>query len=142
MVRAANQGVLDYSKFDPFNPWWWKRFYWLLGELRAQQHRETTIASHLHWVTLASHSNLTPESFETAKKNAGDYLRELLHAYYPWVEIKSEKTDQASLEQEFRDAYGYPGDPRYEKMVADAKRVLRKLTRAEKLAARRANKNR
>ena len=139
MVRAATLGVIDFSRFDPVSAWWWKRFYMVMNELSAQQHRETNAAVHMHWVTLASHSRLTPESFDATEQRAADALQTLLGSYYPWLDDKFKKSDlqEDPAVKAFREQYGYPGDPRYEKMLAEAKHALRKQSPFEKEAARR-----
>jgi len=136
MIRAAATGVIDFTQFDPTSAWWWKRMYMLLGELVAQQHREINLAVHTHWVTLASHSRLSPESFTSTQQHANNALQTLLDSYYPWLENQKTGDPNKVLMDAFRQQYGYPGDPRYEKMLAEAAAALRPKSTAEKLAAR------
>ena len=91
---------------------------------------------HQHWVTTFANSGLDDDSFATSRDNAKVLLQQLLMARFPWDKEKYESqklgtTDEAVAE--FREAYGYPGDPRYEAMVA---RMLEQFDELDEIAAR------
>ncbi len=137
MTRAATRGLIDFSRFDPWDLWWWKKLRWTINELEMDQTREVVTAQHNHWVTIASHSRLTNESFETAKTNATESFNRLLKLTYPWLADKigedAGATDRDAAIDAYHEIYGRPGEPRYEEMVTKLVAALRhKPTRREK----------
>lgn len=137
MTRAATRGLIDFSQFDPWDLWWWKKLRWTINELEMDQTREVVTAQHNHWVTIASHSRLTDESFERAKTNAIASLNRLLKLTYPWLADKIGKDavadDRDSAIEAYRERFGRPGEPRYEEMVTKLVAALsKKTTRREK----------
>lgn len=142
MVRASTSGMIDFSKFDPWDMWWWKKIRWTLDELDLMQTREVCQTQHNHWITIASHSNLTDESFDRAKSNAGAAFNRLLKATYPWLADKigedGTKTDREEAVEAYHEQFGRPGDPQYEAMIDTLYRALSKgkLTGRQKEADR------
>lgn len=142
MIRASTSGVIDFSKFDPWDAWWWRRLQWTLDELDRRYSREVEVVNHNHWVTSANHPNLTAESFDKAKTYATSSLNRILKLTYPWL---SDKIGEAGLITErqqaiadYHEQFGRPGDPQYDDMVRRLRKVLQhKLTTAEKREARR-----
>lgn len=142
MVRASTSGVIDFSKFDPWDSWWWRRLQWTLDELDRQQSREVEVVNHNHWVTTATYPNLTSQSFDKAKTNATSSLNRILKLTYPWLADKigdaGLMTDRQQAVEDHHAQFGRPGDPQYDDMVKRLTKVLRhKLTPAEKREARR-----
>lgn len=127
MVRAATRGVIDYSSFDPFDNWWWRRFDLLIREVDATQTREVTSLVHLHYVTLSSHGRLSPESFELVQNKANTALRDLLHGYYPWIEAPEsvEQAGRDDIVKSMREQYGSPGEAKYEQTVKESMAAIR-----------------
>lgn len=130
MVRAATSGMINFSDFDPWDMWWWKKLKWTLDELDMTQTREVSLAQHNHWVTMAAHGNLTDESFDKAKANAGAAFNKLLKATYPWLADKigedGTKTEREEAVEAYYQQFGRPGDPQYEAMVDTLTKALRK----------------
>jgi len=130
MVRAATTGMIDFDRFDPWDMWWWKRMRWVLDELDLQQTRDVCKAQHNHWVTIASHSNLTDESFDKAKANAGSAFNRLLKATYPWLADKigeqGTQTERQQAVDDYHRMFGKPGDPQYEAMIDTLWRATQK----------------
>lgn len=130
MLRAATTGMMDYSRFDPWDAWWWRKLDWVLEELASVQNREAFEIQHEHWVTLASKGNLLPESFTTTQQNASTALNKWLKETYPWM---ADQIGDAGT-QSGRDAavaaynaeFGKPGEERYEKMIAEVGAYLRR----------------
>lgn len=147
MVRAATLRMIDFSAFDPWDLWWWRRLRWVLKELEREQTREVLMTQHNHWVTLASNGNLTAESFDATKTNAQAALNRLLKATYPWLadQIGEEglQTSRQRLIDDYRARFGSPGDPQYDAMVKKLKQVLKhKLSPMEKRLLRRQREQR
>ena len=138
MVRASATGMIDFAGFDPWDMWWWKKIRWVLDELDLQQTREVCMAQHNHWVTMASHSGLTDESWDQAKTNAGSAFNRLLKATYPWLadQIGEDgmKTDREQAIESYQEEFGKPGEERYEIMLDALLKALKKgkLTQREK----------
>ena len=130
MVRAATSGMINFSDFDPWDMWWWKKLKWTLDELDMTQTREVSLAQHNHWVTMAAHGNLTDESFDKAKANAGAAFNKLLKATYPWLADKigedGTKTEREEAVEAYHQQFGRPGDPQYEAMVDTLTKALKK----------------
>jgi|JI9StandDraft_1071089.scaffolds.fasta_scaffold21924_3 hypothetical protein len=138
MVRASTSGMIDFRKFDPWDAWWWRNLRWVLDELELRQTQEICRVQHSHWITLASHGNLTPDSFDKAKTNAGAALNKLLKATFPWLADKigadGTKTEREDAVTAYQQEFGKPGEPRYEAMIDTITKALRNgpLTQREK----------
>lgn len=121
MVRASTSGMIDFRQCDPWDNWWWKRLRWVLDELEMTLLRDVSKTQHNHWITLASHGNLTDESFDAVKTNAKTALNRYLKAMYPWLadQIGEEgtQTDRENAVKSYEEEFGKPGDPHYEAMV-------------------------
>lgn len=147
MVRAATLGMIDFSEFDPWDRWWWRKTRWVLRELEREQTREVLMTQHNHWITLASHSNLTEESFDNVQTNAKAALNRLLKATYPWLadQIGEEglQTQRDQAISDYRERFGVPGEARYDEMVKKLKKVLQhKLSPMEKKLLRKKREQR
>ncbi len=121
MVRAMTAGMIDFRQFDPWDAWAWRRLRWVLNDLELQQTQDVCRVQHQHWVTLASHSNLTTESFDNVKKNAGNAFNKYLKATYPWLADKIGEDGTRSEREEgllsYQQKYGKPGEKHYEAMI-------------------------
>ncbi len=121
MVRAATSGMIEFSNFDPWDVWWWRKLDWTLTELANQMDREVVTARHNHWVTMSSHGRLTQESFDEAKASAGKAFNRLLALTYPWdadkIGEEGTKTARDEAVSQYHEIFGRPGEERYEKMV-------------------------
>ena len=144
MVRAATAGMIDFSLFDPWDAWWWKKLRWTIAELESSQTREVTLAQHTHWVTLASHSRLKDESFDQAQTNATTAFNKLLKLTYPWMAKQigedGTKTSRDAAIEEYHRIFGRPGEERYEEMIDNLSRVMVKMTKSQKERARKMRK--
>jgi hypothetical protein len=127
--------MIDFSQFDPWDSWWWRRTQWVLDELETQQASKVAELQHSHWITMASHSGLTDESFDNAKTNAGQAFNKFLKATYPWLndelDAEGSKTANDALLAHYREEFGNPGDPQYEAMVSSLKAVFAKGPRTQ-----------
>lgn len=146
MVRASTLGMIDFSEFDPWDLWWWRKMRWTIKELEREQTREVLTTRHNHWITLASHGRLKPESFEATKTNAQTALNQLLKATYPWLADKigeeGTQTDRQQAIDAYHAQYGRPGEARYDAMVARLKQSLVRLSPMEKKLARKKREQR
>ena len=85
-------------------------------------------AQHRHWVTMFANASLDSDSFANTKEQAQEILNNILNTLFPWAEedLTAENAKE-SLVSQFREMYGYPGDPRYETMLADMMAAFKKL---------------
>src|SRR4051794_17140448 len=84
MRRAALDGVIDYSKCDPDDTWWWQRHRSLLAEFESRLSRELRHLEHAHYSMLAA-GNLTPESAENVRSAAGAAFNAWWKLQMPWL---------------------------------------------------------
>lgn len=130
MVRASTSGMIDFSRFDLWDTWEWRRLRWTLDELELKHSREISITQHTHWITLAAKSNLTNDSFELCKRNAAGALNKLLQATYPWLSEQiladSDKTDRDDAVESYYREFGRPGEPQYEAMIDTISTALKR----------------
>lgn len=129
MVRAATIGAIDFAKFDPRDRREWQRLDLILQELHRQDRKEVTKAKHLHWSNLLTVPGLNDETWEDAKNKNAEYLSEIISLYYPWLrdEMASQGGGRDAALAEFREIYGYPGDPQYEEMLQQQAEAWRKI---------------
>ncbi len=122
MLRAATLGLIDFAQFDPWNPWWWVRFYAVLEELERQARLVSNQTQHNHWLAFVSNSRMTDDGWDASRVNARAALNGVLKSLYPWrakeIGDAGTLTQQQQLVQSFRDTYGEPGDARYAAMQA------------------------
>lgn len=134
MVRASVTGAINFAAADLNDRYWWRKLRWTLDSLQKEEDFELDACQHRHWVTIFANSSLDDESFATAKANAQHYLTKLLSARYPEYaerlrQAAHESTRDGALEA-YRARFGYPGDPRYEKMLQDTLEAFRELAEA------------
>ena len=142
MVRAAVTGAVDFAQYDPDDYRWWAGMWLRIRELQRQHEQAVAAARHSHWITLASHGNLEAASFQNALENANEALQQLSRAHYPWLDETAGAGSRDEAVEEFRKAWGYPGDPQYEAMVAHDLAVLRALDEPKEEPRRRVRKPR
>lgn len=131
MVRAAAAGAIDFARADPRDKWWWRKLRWITEEIENTAFQQAYEAQHRHWVTVFSNSALKEESFNDSQSQAQEALGSFLAALLPWQAENFRKAAQAGssdeLLAEFRELYGYPGDPRYEEMLAETMAAFKRL---------------
>lgn len=129
MVQASVTGAIDFAQMQPRDTWWWRKLRWTLEAMTRENVIASLAAQHQHWVGIFSNAALDAESFTNAKENAQQLLRSLLQARAPWDKdaIASDIDTATDLVSDFREMYGYPGEPRYEKMLADMLAAFAKL---------------
>lgn len=129
MVRAQVTGAIDFERFDPNDKWWWRKLTFILKELDTQDSKDIAKINHHHWTAMATVPDLDPEQWEEAKLNASEYLAEVTGLYYPWMkeELSERRNSRDDAVEEFREIWGYPGEPQYEQMLLDNAETWRKI---------------
>jgi hypothetical protein len=129
MVQAAVTGALDFTRTDPKSRRWWQRLRWVLLTLHNKTKLEYYQAQHRHWVTEFANSSLDNGSFSATKAAADDYLNRITKLLLPWESDNLQQSGGAeNLVNEFREMYGYPGDPRYEQMLQETLAAFKQLS--------------
>jgi hypothetical protein len=140
MRRAAVEGVVDYSKYDPDDPWWWHRHEVMLYEFEQKLLRDFHRVQHTHHVTLAS-GNLTVEAIDQSIANARQTLNTWCKLQLPWeadqIGDAGAATTEEQLQKTYHELIGEPGTARYEEAMAELDKALRPMSRAETLRQRR-----
>lgn len=140
MRRAAVEGVIDYSKYDPDDPWWWHRHRVMLYEFEQKLLRDFHRVQHMHHVTLAT-GNLTAESIEQSIANARQALNAWWKLQLPWeadqIGDAGVLTTEEQLQQTYQNLVGEPGTAHYEEVMAELDKAIRPMSRAEVLRQRR-----
>jgi len=128
MAQAAVTGAMDFARMDPRDKWWWRKLRWVLELINRRNVAQMLEVQHRHWVTLFSNASLDDSSFSSTKEQAQGALNRLMHTIFPWIEEDAVQASGAeSIVSEFRELYGYPGDPRYEQMLADMMAAFKQL---------------
>jgi len=130
MARAATRRCFDFERFDPRDRWHWKKLRWILEELDAENAIAAVEAQHRHWITTFANASLDDDSFGASRDNAKLLMQQLLIARFPWDREKYENQKLGTADEaieEFRESYGYPGDPEYEAMLEKMLEQLDKL---------------
>lgn len=134
MVRAAVTGALNFAAADLNDRYWWRRLRWTLYSLQKEEDFELDACQHRHWVTIFANSSLDDDGFAMAKTNAQHFLTKLLSARYPeYAELLQQAAHSSTRDgalEDYRERFGYPGDPRYEKMLQDTLEAFRALAEA------------
>lgn len=127
MTRALVRGAFDFKEFDPNDRWSLRKLRWVIDTLEKDALSQALTARHLHWVILASHGNLSDESFKTTQQNAAEGLQALFASATPWLADKILKpvadTGSDAISKYIAE-YGQPGDPRFDAMVATLRQEL------------------
>jgi hypothetical protein len=121
MVRAAASGKYDFKGFDPFDTWSWRRLRWLLDEVEEAEYRSYLTLQHHFWGLQSLNTDLSAETRDTARHNAHDIDRKILASLFPWLKLDENRarTEQDQILEDYRAEFGQPGDPAYDKMVAE-----------------------
>lgn len=133
IVRAVTRGLIDLSSFDPWDSWHWRRLAWTLRELQSNETREVHQYEFQYWLTRATDNKLDPSFKEEVVANAKNGLNQLLVDVYPWLADQigeaGAKTQRETLIEQYREMFGQPGDPEYEAMIEETKKVFEQLKR-------------
>jgi len=149
MLRADVSGAFDFSRFDPWDFWAWRKLRWCLKELGDQEDKELLQGQAHYWAILASNPRIEEEAYQTFRANAGSALNKVLRLSYPWFADQigevGAQTEREKAVTDYHEMVGKPGEPRYEAMVDAlqkefARGKLSKRQKEQDRAARRARR--
>ena len=112
--QAAFRGLIDFSKADPSDRWWWLKLKWLLNELEEDNFR-SAIKTHFHLNTaLLSYQN-EEKQFKHHWDRAVTLSDGLHDSLFPYAKIKKDPNSQQNeykrLITSWKDTFGDPDDP-------------------------------
>jgi len=148
MTRAAADRTVDFSAFDPWDPWSWKRLGFLLKEQEERARLIVATTQHQHWLALLAIQKLATEKIPEIQEHANTALNQIVGIAYPWMKkllgeqgIATARKDAVTA---YHEQFGYPGEPRYEIMMDNLRKVFAKgkLSPEEKILARAARRRR
>jgi len=90
-LRAAVDNVIDFREARIHDPNWWRRYYWLMGEMDRQQALQQKQLAFLLDNALLANSALRPESFQSLQEGNHKRLTELWTMLRPWAIAGSQK---------------------------------------------------
>lgn len=112
IVQAAARGIVDFSKFDPFDRGWWLRLRLLLNEVESDNLQQMLVVQHRQH-TAALEYTAGKQTFDHHWKHASQILATLTGMYFPWTGAKplSRKEEYESLRGQWIERFGDPKDP-------------------------------
>lgn len=130
MVRAAASGAIDFSRADPWDKWWWRKTYWILGELARQNNALMHTARHRYWCAMLTRSNLQPSAMEHVHQSCEETLNKIQRTLYPWqaAETGERQSTANALETMWRDTFGDPNDPAVQAEIEKGLAVMRAMS--------------
>lgn len=135
-VCAHTRGYVDFTKFDPFDGWAWKKLNLVMQQLEDEQLQHTTTADFQYYTAMAASPWVTQESGAKCVENATEARHKLIHAYTPWAEPAATAANTVeTLVDTYHRVIGKAGEPYYDAMVAEMK-ANAKRTPAEREAYR------
>jgi hypothetical protein len=135
IIRAAVDGIIDYSKADVTNPTWHKRLNIILREIIEKDKRELFKLSMAHSLAYLPVSNITEDSWKYHSEKAFEMYDNYYRSTYsmPKVEGDRKKRMTAQLQSAWSEEFGDLNDPK-------VKEDIEKVTQGLKAANRRARR--
>lgn len=127
---------MDFTKFDPYDGWAWKKLNLVIQQLEDEQLQRITDVDFKYYLAMAGSKWVTQESGADCVDKAAEHRRKLINAYMPWVtqDTAAENTVETLVDKYHR-LIGKAGEPYYDAMVAEMI-ANRKRTPAEREAYR------
>lgn len=123
MVRAAAEGLIDYSTCDPYDPRWWRRHWLLLDELDARTHVELLDREQQYLASILAAAETPRDMIKTLAQQMLTGINNWTTLRAPWLELAALK-DVKSADQLLEEEIGKPGDPRYEEIMRETEALL------------------
>jgi hypothetical protein len=125
------QGVIDYSKSDPHNPMWWKRWRYLIQAMEDETHEKLLRETFRYQLALVSNSRISPDDFTAVQREAKELFNDLEGNMRPWIGRTKEnrQADQYTMfKEQWKQLAGF--DPSDKEAVAKWGAELEKVTKA------------
>lgn len=113
IVQAAARGIVDFSKYKPFDRHWWLRLSWLLNELESDNLRQILTVQHQQHCGALEYT-AGRQAFDHHWQTSAKLLNQIIGLYFPWEAKDQHLTKQeeyVSLRQQWINAFGDPADP-------------------------------
>jgi hypothetical protein len=135
-VRAHTGGHVDFTKFDPYDGWAWKKLNLVMQQLEDEQLQQVTDVDFRYYLAMAASKWVTAESGADCVDKAAEHRRKLISAYTPWIaQDNAAENTVETLVDKYHRLIGKAGEPYYDAMVAEMI-ANRKRTPAEREAYR------
>lgn len=125
MVQAAARGLIEFSPNVPHTKHWWKKLYWMLGELERQHAGVTLQASMQCALSIAANPRVDATKFSEAYETAFQYIGRLRKLSMPWIKEQTKEDQATEVVGLWTDMYGDPDDPETKAMIAKALKNLK-----------------
>lgn len=123
-MRAAARGVVDFSRFDPFDRAWWSRLYWLLDEIESEDLTRLVGARHAQHLAGVGH-------YTEQWPKAAELLKDLSALLRPWTDRRNgpRPGDVEAMRAELIRRVGDPKDPKTQERIARTVQYLKDLVK-------------
>lgn len=135
-MQAHAEKHIDFSKFDPYDTWAWRRLRLIIQHLETVHLQQTRDVDFRYYIAMAGSPHIAEESWQECIRQAAVTRKALINAYRPWLPpepTENQTTATQSIAERHRALFGLPGEPRYEAMVAELKAAAKR-TPAERAA--------
>lgn len=115
-IRAAAEGVIDFSAANVADVSWWRRTNVLIGAMTRRDELTVLQAALAHHCALAANASLTDESFKASQETLKFIANAIANAVRPWAARSTDEafTDKVkSLTDLYRQLVGDPDDPAF-----------------------------
>ncbi len=135
MIRAAVDGVVDYSEADVTDPNWHKRLNMLLRELAERDKRELLKLNMTHSLSYLPVKNLKEESWKYHSEKAFDMYDDYYRSIYSMPEVAGDRKQR--MAKQLHDAWAVEfGDPNDPEVAKDIEKVTQGLNATNRSARR------
>lgn len=135
-MQAHAEKHIDFSKFDPYDTWAWRRLRLIIQHLEAVHLQQTRDVDFRYYIAMAGSPHIAEASWQECIRQAAVTRKSLIQAYKPWLPPEPTENQAAATQtiaERHRALFGSPGEPRYEAMVASLKAAAKR-TPAERAA--------
>lgn len=135
-MQAHAEKHIDFSKFDPYDTWAWRRLRLIIQHLEAAHLQQTQDVDFRYYIAMAGSPHIAEASWQQCISQAAVKRKALLQAYRPWLPpepVENQAAATQTIAERHRALFGAPGEPRYEAMVAELKAAAKR-TPAERAA--------
>jgi len=126
ICQAAAEGLIDFSKAQLLDRYWWKRLDILLYQLEKRNYYDVIKTQHNQCSNALTYCD-DDEIFKSYWKSCNDLLNDLYSSYFSWVKEKelSKNNDVIKqLREEYIANFGDPDTPEAKQRIANTVNFL------------------
>lgn len=95
---------MDYTKFDPHNPMWWKHWRFLIRTMSEEEHSDLLHKAYEFQLALVSNNRISPEDFSAVQKEAKEIFKDIEGSLRPWLG-RSKEDRRVREAQDFKEQW-------------------------------------